>query len=77
MEKKTQDFSVKEAQRLANSPEGRQLMEFLQQQNSGQLQKAMEQAAAGNYKEAGALLQALTASPEARQLIRQLGKRHG
>jgi len=77
MNKKSQDFSVKEAQRLANTPEGQQLMRLLQQRDSGQLQQAMDAAAAGNYKDAGNILQALLSSPEAQKLMRQLGGRHG
>lgn len=77
MEKKSQDFSIKEAQRLANTQEGKRLMQLLQQKDNGQLEKAMAQANAGNYKEAGNLLQSLLASPEAQKLIRQLGEKHG
>ena len=77
MEKKSQDFSIKEAQRLAKTPEGQRLMALLQQGDSGQLQKAMEAANSGNYKEAGAALQSLLSSPEVQQLIQQLGGKHG
>ena len=77
MEKKSQDFSIKEAQRLAKTPEGQRLMALLQQSDSGQLEKAMAEVNAGNYKEAGSLLQSLLSSPEAQQLIRQLGGKHG
>ena len=77
MEKKSQDFSIKEAQRLANTPQGQQLMRHLQTADAGQLQKAMDAANRGNYKEAGTLLSSLLSSPEAQQLIRQLGGKHG
>ena len=77
MEKKSQDFSIKEAQRLAGTPEGQRLMALLRQSDNGQLQKAMAQANAGNYKEAGNLLQAMLTSPEAQALLRQLGDHHG
>jgi len=77
MKKKSQDFSMKEAQRLANTPEGQQLMRLLQQRDSGQLQKAMEAANTGNYKAAGDFLGSLLSSPEAQQLIQQLGGEHG
>ena len=77
MEKKSQDFSIKEAQRLSKTPEGQKLISLLQQQDTGQLQKAMDQAASGNYKEAGNILNTLLSSPEARQLIQQLGGKHG
>ena len=77
MEKKSQDFSIQEAQRLAKSPAGKQLMQMLQQQDPSQLQRAMDLASAGNYKEAGKMLQSLLASPEARKLMQQLGGKHG
>lgn len=77
MEKKSQDFSIQQAQRLAKTPEGQKLMDLLQKQDNAQLQKAMQAASSGNYKEAGTILHSLLASPEAQQLIRQLGDKHG
>ena len=77
MEKKSQDFSMKDAQRLAGTTEGQKLMQLLQQQDAGQLQKVMDAAGSGNYQEAGKLLSSLLSSPEARQLIRQLGGKNG
>ena len=77
MEKKSQDFSIKEAQRLANTPEGQQLIRLLREKDSAQLQRAMTAAGAGNYKEAGDLLSTLLSSPEAKDLIRRLGGNHG
>ena len=77
MEKKSQDFSIQEAKRLAQTPEGKKLMAMLQQKDDGKLQKAMAEASAGNYKEAGSLLSSLLSSPEAQQLIRKLGSEHG
>ena len=77
MEKNSQDFSVREAKRLAQTPEGQQLLKLLQQQDSGQLQQAMEKASAGNYKEAGNILQSLLSSPETKSLMQQLGGKHG
>lgn len=77
MEKKSQDFSIREAQRLAKSAEGQRLMQLLQQQDSGQLQRAMDAANTGNYTEAGSILQSLLSSPEAKKLMQQLGGKHG
>lgn len=77
MKKNSQDFSIQEAKRLANTPQGQQLMRLLQQRDSGQLQQAMDAAAAGNYKDAGNILQSLLSSPEAQDLMRQLGGKHG
>jgi len=77
MEKKSQDFSIKEAQRLANSPAGQQLIKLLQQRDSAGLQKAMDQASSGDYTAAGQTLSTLLSSPEAQKLIQQLGGKHG
>ncbi len=77
MEKKSQDFSIQEAQRLAKTPEGQELMRLLQAKDSAALEKAMADASAGNYKEAGKALSSMLSSPEIRQLIRQLGGKHG
>ena len=77
MEKKSHDFSVKEAQRLAQTPEGQKLMALLQQQDNTALQKAMTEDSAGNYQAAGAILQSLLSSQEAESLMRQLGEKHG
>lgn len=77
MEKNSQDFSIKKAQRLAQTREGQQLMHLLQQKDAAELKKAMEAASTGNYKEAGNILQSLLSSPEAQRLIRQLEDNHG
>ena len=77
MEKKSHDFSVKEAQRLAQTPEGQKLMALLQQQDNAALQKAMTEASVGNYQAAGAILQSLLSSQEAKSLMQQLGGKHG
>lgn len=77
MEKKSQDFSVKEAQWLAQTPEGQRLIALLQQQDNATLQKAMTAASAGNYKAAGELLQSVLSSPEVKALMGQLGGKHG
>ena len=77
MEKFSQDFSIKEAQRLANSPAGKELIGLLQRGDSAAMQRAMDLAAAGDYAAAGKTLNALLSSPEAQALIQQLGGKHG
>lgn len=77
MEKKSQDFSIKEAQRLANSPAGKELMELLHRSDSTAVQKAMDLAATGDYAAAGKTLNALLSSLEAQKLIHKLGGKHG
>lgn len=77
MEKKSQDYSVQEAKRLAATPEGQKLMALLQQKDGATLQKAMAEASSGNYKAAGTILQSLLSSPEAQQLIQKMRPDHG
>ena len=77
MDKKSQDFSVQEAQRLASTPQGQELMRRLREKDNAALEKAMADASAGNFREAGKALSSVLSSPEIRQLIRQLGAEHG
>ena len=77
MDRKSQDFSIQEAQRLANTPEGQELIRLLQAKDNAALEKAMADASSGNFKDAGKALSSLLASPEIRQLIWQLGGKHG
>ena len=77
MMKNSQDFSIQEAKRLAKTPDGQRLITMLQQNDNEKLQKAMAEASAGNYKEAGSILQSLLSTPEAQQLIRRIGADHG
>ncbi len=59
MQKKSEDFSVQEALRLANSPAGQQLLATLQQATPEQLQKLRAQTEAGNISQMQTLLQQL------------------
>ena len=77
MEKKSQDFSIQEAQRLAKTPEGQELIRLIQSKDKAAFEKAMADASSGNFKEAGKTLSSMLSSPEVRQLIRQLGGKHG
>ena len=74
MEKKSQDFSMKEAMRLANSPAGKQLAALLQQADQQVLDSAIRQAQQGNYENAARQLRDLMASPQAQALLRELEK---
>lgn len=74
MEKKSQDFSMKEAMRLANSPAGKQLAALLQQADQQVLDNAIRQAQQGNYESAAQQLRDLMTSPQAQALLRELEK---
>ena len=74
MQKNSEDFSMQEALRLAQSPAGQQLLAMLRQQNDGQMEKAMAQASAGDMDNARRTIEAMMKTPEMQQLLRQLGR---
>lgn len=73
MNQNFQNFSADDAKKLAQTPEGRQLITLLQHKDPAQLQSALQLAAAGDYSQAKTLLSAMLSSPEVRKLIAQLG----
>ena len=73
MQKKSPDFSMQEAMRLANSPAGQQLLALLRSKDQNALNAAADQAGAGNMDQAMKTLSALLSSPEAKDLMQQLG----
>ncbi len=74
MQKNSQDFSMQEALRLAKTPAGQQLLAMLQQADKQALQQVMQQATSGNYQEASKNLSKLLSTPEAQNLMKELGK---
>ena len=76
MEKKSWDFSMKEAQKLAQTPAARQLMDALRAQEPQALDQAMAQAAAGDYAQMQESIRQFMSNPQIRAMIRQLGGGH-
>ena len=74
MEKKSQEFSMKEALRLAKSPAGQQLQQLLQQADQETLNSVIEKAKQGDYEEATKQIRALMSSPQAQALLKELEK---
>ena len=74
MEKKSQEFSMQEALRLAQSPAGQQLAQLLQQADQETLNSAISQAKQGNYEDAAKRIRALMSSPQAQALLKALEK---
>ena len=72
MQKNSQDFSMQEALRLANSPAGQQLLAMLR--NAGKLEQAGQQARTGNYAQALAGIEDILSTPEGKKLLKELGK---
>lgn len=73
MQKKSQDFSMEELARMAESPAGQQLLAMLRQSGGPQMQQAAEKAAKGDYADAMVLARKLMEDPQTRALLKQLG----
>ena len=73
MQKKSENFSMDDARRMAASPEGKELLVLLKNADSEQLQTAAQQFTAGNIEEAKKSLAPLLDSPQVQALLKQLG----
>ena len=73
MQKNSENFSMQEAMRLAQSPAGKELIATLRRADNAQLQAAASQAAAGDYESAKKALLPLLNDPEIQALMKQLG----
>lgn len=73
MQQNSPQFSMEEAMRIMNTDAGKKLMALLRSSQDPGLQKAMDQAAKGDYTQAKASVEKLAASPEVQALLRQLG----
>ena len=73
MQKKSQDFSMEDALRLAKSPAGQQLIAMLQKQDRQAMEQAAAAASAGNYQQAAEALKGFLASSETKELLNALG----
>ncbi len=73
MDANSNKFSMEEALRLVSSPAGQQLLALLQRSNDPGLRRAMEQAAKGDFTQAGQSLGAVAASEEVQKLLKQMG----
>ena len=73
MQKNSQNFSMQEAMRLANSDAGQKLLAILKDSDSAMLQQAMDHASAGNYENMQKSLSSLLSSPQVQALLKELG----
>jgi hypothetical protein len=74
MAKNSDQFSMQEAMRLAQSETGKQLIALLRAQNSNVIDQAMTQVAAGDYGQAKQTLSSLLASPQVKSMLEQMGR---
>ncbi len=65
------------ALRMAQSEAGQQLLSMLKHSGGQELDQAMNQAAAGDYTAAKAMLSNLMKDPQAQELMKKLGGSHG
>ena len=72
MQKNSQNFSMQEALRLAESDAGQQLLALLRQSDSKKLRQAADLAASGDYDQAKQTLSFLLKNEEIQKLLRQL-----
>ncbi len=73
MQKNSENFSMEDAKRLANSPAGQQLLAYLQQKDAIALNRAMTLAAKGDQTQLKETLATMMNSPEVQALMKQLG----
>lgn len=74
MQKNSDNFSMQDAMRLAQSEAGQQLFALLKSQNSDAVNQAMEQAASGDYSQVKKTLSSLLSSPQVRAMLEQMGR---
>ena len=70
MDKISENFSMDDVKKFAESPAGRQLISLLQHSDG----EAVRQAQAGNYEAAMKRLSGFLETEEAKQLLKNLGR---
>lgn len=71
------EHAMQEARKISGTPEGKKLAALLQQLGGINIQQAMEQAAAGDFRQARQAILQLMQNPEAQSLLSKLGGDHG
>ena len=71
------EHALKDAKRLAGTPEGKQLAQMLRQLGGNDLQQAVDSAASGDFRQAQKALTLLLKDPQARKILEKLGGNHG
>ena len=74
MKKNSDNFSMQEAMRLAQSEAGQQLFALLHSENSAAIEQAMNMAATGDYAQAKQALSSLLSSPQVKAMLEQMGR---
>ena len=69
------ESSINKAIQLANSSEGKKLLEILQSTKGNELDIAMKQAANGNYDQVKMMLSSLLREKDVQDIVRKIGDR--
>lgn len=77
MQNNSQNFSMQDLMRIAQSPAGRQLISLLQQGDPRELDKITHLASTGNLSQAKDMLQQILNTDKAKDLMQQLGENNG
>ena len=75
MQKKSQDFSMEDIMRIAQSSAGQQLIAMLKQNDNAKLEQAVAQAKGGDYAQASQILRTMLSSSQAQNLLKELGEK--
>ena len=71
------NHALQEARKLAGTPEGKQLAALLQQLGGYDMQQALDQAAAGDIRQAKQAVLRLMQYPQAQAILQKLGGENG
>lgn len=68
--------TTRELMKIANSPDGKKLLNLVQQQGGAGLSSAMQQAESGDYSSIEELITKIMDNPEAGELIKRIRGSH-
>lgn len=68
--------TTRELMKIANSPDGKKLLNLVQQQGGAGLSSAMQQAESGDYSSIKELITKIMDNPEAGELIKRIRGNH-
>jgi hypothetical protein len=69
--------AIRQAMKLAQTPEGQQLIQMLRSSGGADLQTALNRASSGDYTAAKQAISEMLKNPEAQRLIQQMGGNYG
>lgn len=66
------DDNLEKLYSIANSPAGKELLDYVKKNNSPQMNEAMKKAEAGDFSQAKEMLEKLLSSPEGANIMRKI-----